>query len=515
MEPEFHHHPLTSVWKWITFTCDLCGKTDKGMPYLCNPCGFWIHGRCSLFPRKVKVVHHKHLLHLIHSSLEFHQSDSRFCQICVQEVDTCYGLYYCSRCDFVAHLNCAMENKENINLQEFKDEDEVSELDESVDSTYKVKKYNMREGGIQIAAEIKHFSHEHDLMVTEQLLKNQKCDGCVRAIVPPFYSCVKCSFFLHESCANLPKKKQHPLHQHPLSLLPMKPSKDFRCYACHRKCNGFTYSCETCRFRLDVQCSMISEILTHPGHDHTLILSGVESSQNCSCCDSRTYPIFRCTTCAFALDFRCATLPHSIRYKQHEHPFALSYRAEDNSSEYYCDICEEKRDSKYWFYCSEDCSYLAHPKCIIGKYPNYKFGGTYTFDCHSHPLTFIEETKDRPRCNKCNDTCEKECLDPFEKLECEAFDIFVNEALCVGKVPRQLIVELYRLKQEPQQSIDDFFFHTCNICGSEFHYMNQHGLCLQCPIFCEYRDQLKKFSSLPSIEKVFKERVQEDSRPFY
>ncbi|XP_030957887.1 uncharacterized protein LOC115979916 isoform X3 [Quercus lobata] len=28
---------------------------------------------------------------------------------------------------------------------------------------------------------------------------------------------------------------------------------------------------------------------------------------------------------------------------------------------------------------------------------------------------------------------ERECIDPFEKPECEAFDIFVNEVLCVGK----------------------------------------------------------------------------------
>ncbi|KAB1202264.1 Chaperone protein DnaJ [Morella rubra] len=28
---------------------------------------------------------------------------------------------------------------------------------------------------------------------------------------------------------------------------------------------------------------------------------------------------------------------------------------------------------------------------------------------------------------------ERECLDPFEKPECEAFDLFVNEVLCVGK----------------------------------------------------------------------------------
>ena len=27
----------------------------------------------------------------------------------------------------------------------------------------------------------------------------------------------------------------------------------------------------------------------------------------------------------------------------------------------------------------------------------------------------------------------RECIDPFEKPECEAFDIFVNEVLCVGK----------------------------------------------------------------------------------
>ncbi|XP_030935787.1 uncharacterized protein LOC115960922 [Quercus lobata] len=411
MEAEFHDHPLIPIWKSFTFTCDICGKEGKGMPYMCQLYSFWVHGRCAYqFPRMVKVVRHKHLLHLTHSSFEFHQSNSRFCQICVQKVDTHYGLYYCSKCDFVAHLDCAMENKENINLQEFTNEDEVSELNESVDSTtYKVKKFNMREDGTKIATKIKHFNHEHDLKLTNEILNNQKCDGCVRAILPPFYSCVKCNFFLHESCANLPKKKRHPLHQHPLTLLPMEPSMHFECHACHRFCNGFTYQCEICWFSLDVQCSMISEILIHPGHEHQLLLSSIPFEQNCSCCASSIYPIFRCTTCDFALDFRCATMPHSTRYKQHEHPFALSYRVEDDSGEYYCDICEEERqDSKYWFYYCEDCSYPAHLDCIIGKHPNYKFGGAYKFEHrHSHPLTFIEETKDCPRCNRCNSSCEE------------------------------------------------------------------------------------------------------------
>ncbi|KAL4637054.1 hypothetical protein ACB092_03G053000 [Castanea dentata] len=410
VEAEFHHHPLTPFWKWITFTCEICGKEDKdkGMPYMCQPCALWMHRSCASFPRSVKVVRHKHLLHLTHSSLEFHSSDSRFCQICVEKVDTHYGLYYCSRCDFAAHLLCAMKNKENINLQEFKDEDEVSEHDELVGSTtYEVKKFNVGKDGIQIAAELKHFSHEHDLKLTDEAMSNQKCNGCVRDISPPFYSCVKCSFFLHESCANLPKKKRHPLHQHPLTLFPKAPyrekdfwcdaqhpltlfpkapyrKKDFWCYACKRDGNGFHYSCEPCGFSLDIPCSLISDILTHPGHEHRLILSSIESEQNCSCCDSNTYPIFRCTTCAFAMDFKCATLPHTTRYGQHEHAFTLSYTAEDDSGEYYCDICEEERVPKHWFYYCVDCSYPAHPKCILEKYPNYKFGGAYTFDYHPH-----------------------------------------------------------------------------------------------------------------------------------
>ena len=34
----------------------------------------------------------------------------------------------------------------------------------------------------------------------------------------------------------------------------------------------------------------------------------------------------------------------------------------------------------------------------------------------------------------------RECLEPFKKPECEAFDIFVNEVLCVGKVTATLIL---------------------------------------------------------------------------
>ena len=129
--------------------------------------------------------------------------------------------------------------------------------------------------------------------------------------------------------------------------------------------------------------------------------------QSCHNCDFEDCVVFHCTTCEFALDFKCATLPLTTSYKQHEHPLTLCYTAEDAFGEYYCDICEEKRDPKKWFYYCVDCNYPAHPECILGKSPNCKFGGVYTFDCHPHPLIFIEETKDHPRCHNCRDPCKE------------------------------------------------------------------------------------------------------------
>ena len=149
-------------------------------------------------------------------------------------MDIDYGFYYCLSCDFVAHLDCAMdkENREDINLLKITNESKNDdlELDGSINSkTYMVKKINVGEDGIEIAIEIKHFSHEHDLKLADEAEKSKKCDGCLRVILPPFYSCTKCNFFLHKSCIELPRKKQQPL-----TLLPKSPyrAKWFFCNAC-------------------------------------------------------------------------------------------------------------------------------------------------------------------------------------------------------------------------------------------------------------------------------------------
>ena len=95
-------------------------------------------------------------------------------------------------------------------MLELKDgENEDVKLDQSIELAYKFKIIEVGEDGTEIAVEIEHFSHKHDLKLTDEEDHNneEKCDGCVRAILPPFYTCFKCNFFLHKSCAKLPMKK--------------------------------------------------------------------------------------------------------------------------------------------------------------------------------------------------------------------------------------------------------------------------------------------------------------------
>jgi hypothetical protein len=278
VEVESHAHPLTLMRRSVSFTCDACGKQGKGMFYSCAVCPFLVHLECTSFPLMVKLTRHTHPLNLTNP---LHKSDHQLCLHCVKNVNTDYMVYYCSTCDFITHLHCAIN-------EELWD----TGLDESIDSfPYVVLKSQLGDDKIEKAVEIKHFSHEHDLKFTAidgQLENNEICDACTWPIYSSFYSCAQCRFFLHKSCVELPRKMSHPLHRHPLILLPEPPyvGKHFSCDACKRLCNGSTYNCGKCMFNLDVQCSLMPDIFNHDGHEHQLILSSASSFDMRSSCDS-------------------------------------------------------------------------------------------------------------------------------------------------------------------------------------------------------------------------------------
>jgi hypothetical protein len=118
----------------------------------------------------------------------------------------------------------------------------------------------------------------------------------------------------------------------------------------------------------DAQCILIPEVFKHKGHLHCLFLGGFFQPE-CNACSQRPEcaQTFDCTTCGFRLCIKCATLPLVTRHRYDTHLLYLTYTAEDNSEEYYCQICEEERDEKLWFYYCKICDFAAHPQCILGR----------------------------------------------------------------------------------------------------------------------------------------------------
>ncbi|BFG38269.1 hypothetical protein CerSpe_245430 [Prunus speciosa] len=114
------------------------------------------------------------------------------------------------------------------------------------------------------AAQIKHFSHDHFLVLIDEVKDHDDTitfDGCMRpmTITEAFYSCTEqeeCHFFLHKSCAQLPRKMLHPFHPYQLTLLARAPSIDgvFWCFMCRTLCQGFAYYCKRYDLLFDLLC---------------------------------------------------------------------------------------------------------------------------------------------------------------------------------------------------------------------------------------------------------------------
>ncbi|KAG7968569.1 hypothetical protein I3843_08G160600 [Carya illinoinensis] len=325
------------------------------MSYFCITCSFIVHTQCALIPSTLKVTSHNHHLSLnLKYSPQLHQSENQqICQLCARKVDIKYKAYYCSSCDFAAHPRCAakIDTRDETFDPELKDDQPIEthllgpdELTTTLAQI--VNKINLGNGKAEIVTKIKHIWHEHRLKLGVELENNEKCDGF---------------------------------------------------------CNGLVYNCDDCRFQLDVPCSLIPTKFTHEGHEHPLfLLSTSEVRGICTSCGESRRLLIRCTDCEFSMDMKCATLPLTTKYGHYEQPFILSYTVKDHDSTgYYCDICEKKRDPKHWFYYCADLQFAAHPNCILGKWPLIKFGCTYTFDVHKHSLTFVERTKYHPNCRAC------------------------------------------------------------------------------------------------------------------
>lgn len=356
-----HRHVFRPILKQIQFTCEACGEECKDIASLCSICQLLIHTKCAHFPQTIKTVAHDHSLTRTYSLHQVKkQLQSVFCKLCYKKMDTKFAAYYCQECDYVSHLPCTYDK---LLIDGY--------LDVSVTLDAEFEEMSLEEGGV--VGEIRHFGHQHNLCLGDKELEDDKCcEGCGQIILDSFYKCdQQCQFFLHERCAKLPKKKRTLLHRHPLTLN-SRGDCMFYCSACKHPHRGFSYKCDECYYDLDVQCISLPESFKHEGHQHSLFLA-ISSTEKCKACDSSSNsygafyePVFVCTECDFVLGFECASLPLEVRYDTNL--LKLSYAVEDDSGEYYCMICKEKRNAKHWYYSCDESGFAAHIGCISASW---------------------------------------------------------------------------------------------------------------------------------------------------
>ncbi|MBA0751247.1 hypothetical protein Gogos_000186 [Gossypium gossypioides] len=414
IEDKSHPHPFTLFWRRIPFVCDACGTEGHHVAYTCGTCGIMVHKKCISLPRIIGQICHIHrLFHKYFIDKEYFESLN--CLWCHEVVDTDYGSYFCADCNVIFHVNCALQKKEWYCIVSQENEDNKS-LDIPVNSITKVLERN--DAGE--ATVIEHCEHKHYLMLSYKMKEHgdKCCDGCLLLISAKFYYCSRCDFFLHKSCAELPKKRPFKHHRCDEECFsgpkPFILTSDgmFKCGICRKLSNGFSYKCNQCGECSCLRCIdlILQDAVKIPAHKHPLLFyyDYFHYKEQCSGCGgnmiSKTY---RCKDCNFNRCRSCVLLPTTVKHKCDDHILTLTYdKINDYAKYHYCDICEKERDPKHWFYHCETCDISVHLNCVLGEYSFIKLGSTYNEGNHEHPLTFVKKIHYYPECVECGKLCE-------------------------------------------------------------------------------------------------------------
>ncbi|KAJ4851319.1 hypothetical protein Tsubulata_029427 [Turnera subulata] len=380
--PLLNTHPLGSKG----FDCNACGEigSKHDFSYVCANCQIVVHRACSRLPLSINIRQHPHPITKTYCFLK-DDVDSLLpsCGICEKNLKEYGGGYGCPEagCNFHAHIRCALQ---------FVTTDHDPTPNPKTGEEEKI-----------MEVKVKHFSHEHDLFLTDKIA--------------------------------------YKGHEHPLTLQsPTIEDEVFLCSICFQPNQGLFYRCDQCDITTDIRCIKLAleGSIKHESHEHPLFVAKYDPEipslplfSGCKACGRRKNPnvmgeFLRCGICRFDLHFGCASLPSKvIKDRYDEHPLFLTYKPLDQGcEEYYCRICEiERNNEEQWFYYCEKCDFDAHPRCILGLCHNLKLGKTYIFqEIHPHPIT-LKEWMDRPgpSCHQCHQPCDGTVYECSRSDECD------------------------------------------------------------------------------------------------
>jgi hypothetical protein len=426
LDPEkAHEHPLLIFLKGsFSFPCDACGVNDANSCLcLCIPCRFTIHMDCVYLPRVICVNRHDHRI----SHVPRLGSGNWSCGVCRKEVNGMYGAYSCLTCTFVVHSRCAIRSNvwDGIELEGVPEEDPANLLP-----------FYVVEEGL-----IKHFTHEHNLrLVNEDDILHDISKQCYGCVLPIFfnscYICTLCDFVLHETCANLSKKKRHPSESRRLTLYDeyyvnsLMRKGPFICFVCNQRCSGFAYVEDSERrdgLKIDVRCVSIYDGYVHKSQPHSMLVVP-DNWSTCSICGKGGEHMWSLTgQDDLFMCYKCATIPELAMHKYDVHPLSLQF-GEMAKGDYWCDICEKILDPQKWFYTCDLCCTTLHIDCVLGMEPYMRVGSTF------HLKRFVLEvlsnySASRPHCYTCSSRIN-------DLIVYKSKDVYFCSLMCIKKSPK-------------------------------------------------------------------------------
>ncbi|KAH7515357.1 hypothetical protein FEM48_Zijuj10G0017900 [Ziziphus jujuba var. spinosa] len=351
-----HQHPLETYHfdlngsRRMDKICQVCtlslasnvlNKFPNPSSYRCfYGCDYYMHADCFNFIERLiragKLLHSLHPQHYL-TLLRFDFNRTFACSFCSTSINSKEPLQYflyCGACKFYLHVACSLAFIHRPKLLS--------------------NKY-----------QIQHFLHHphnsnHCLSPSLRYFRsNDSCNGCGEKYweVCFVFECIACdNFSLHVRCSRLPKLITHSSHpQHRLTLIVPNSNTLGHCHGCRSSNQDkFVFHCAQCCFSIDIPCSYLKPNMIPNRHRHPLLhfekihLNDVR----CSACNTPCIEdSFRCVPCNYNVHPQCIPLPSVVDYYDHIHPLTLtpSFR-EDDSGDYFCDICEERRDPDHGVY---------------------------------------------------------------------------------------------------------------------------------------------------------------------